>query len=138
MMALDRGGSVTGLAYRLPPGDRLAQIERLLRRETDGLPATNVARWIPLRAGKERITALAVIVDPKGPAYAGHVAPPDVAHVLDRAAGHWGSAATYLQRTVSMLDQHGIRDRNLWQMQKLVATEIIGMASRLDKYPSKR
>ena len=56
MMALDRGGSCTGLAYRLPEGDRLEQIERLLRRETDSVPATNVARWINVSAGGETIT----------------------------------------------------------------------------------
>ena len=137
MMAMDRGASCSGLAYRLARGDRLGQIERLLRRENDGIPATNVARWIRVRMGAEQVTALAFVLDPRGPAYAGRSTKAEVARVLARAAGHWGAAATYLHRTVSMLDQHGIRDRNLWEIQKLVATEIRGMALPLDRYPTK-
>ena len=129
MMALDRGGSCTGLAYRLPPGDRLAQIERLLRRETDGVPATNVARWITVMADGRPLRALAFVAARDGVAYAGRQPHANVAQVLARAAGHWGSAAAYLERTVAKLDEHGIRDRNLWILQGLVAREIEQMAS---------
>jgi glutathione-specific gamma-glutamylcyclotransferase len=128
MMALDRGGSCTGLAYRLPDGDRHEQVERLLRRETDGIPATNVARWITVNAGGRPIRALAFVAARDGVAYAGQQPLPVVAGVVARAAGHWGSAAAYLQRTVSKLDEHGIRDRNLWVLQRLVAEEILAMA----------
>ena len=124
MMALDRGGSCTGLVYRLPPGDRLEQIERLLRRETDGIPTTNVARWITVNADGKPTRALAFVAARNGVAYAGGQSPASVAHVIARAAGHWGSAASYLERTVSKLDEHGIRDRNLWTLQRLVAQEI--------------
>jgi cation transport protein ChaC len=124
MMALDRGGSCTGLVYRLPHGDRREQIERLLRRETDGIPATNVARWISINADGKPMRALAFVAARNGVAYAGGQSPASVAHVISRAAGHWGSSAAYLQRTVSKLDEHGIRDRNLWVLQRLVAEEI--------------
>jgi cation transport protein ChaC len=124
MMALDRGGSCTGIAYRLPPGDRLKQIELLLRRETDGIPATNVARWISVNTAAGPIRALAFVASREGPAYAGPQPHPVAAQIIARAAGHWGAAATYLQRTVAKLDEHGIRDRNLWELQKLVAAEI--------------
>jgi cation transport protein ChaC len=124
MMALDRGGSCTGVAYRLPSGDRRAHIEKLLRRETDGIPATNVPRWINLRSGTETIRALAFVAARKGVAYAGAQSHARVAEITARAAGHWGSAAQYLQRTIAGLEQHGIRDRNLWKIQKLVASEI--------------
>lgn len=124
MLALDRGGSCTGIAYRLPPGDRFAQVERLMRRETDDIPPTNVPRWLNIDAGDKRIRALAFVASRQGLAYAGRRPLDEVAHVLARAAGHWGSAAHYLERTVAMLDEHGIRDRNLWVLQKLVAEEI--------------
>lgn len=48
----------------------------------------------------------------------------EVAYVLARAAGHWGSAAQYLFRTVTMLKENGIRDRNMSRIQNLVAQEI--------------
>lgn len=129
MMALDRGGSCTGIAYRLPPGDRLKQIEMLLRRETDGIPATNVARWITVSTDRGPVRALAFVASRTGPAYVGPQPHAVAAQVIARAAGHWGAAATYLQKTVEKLDEHGIRDRNLWILQKLVADELRVLAS---------
>jgi cation transport protein ChaC len=124
MLALDRGGSCVGVAYRLPDADKLGQIAKLLDRELDGDPPTNVARWIPVRIDGKPETALAFIAERGGPAYDGRRPHTEVAAILARAAGHWGSAAAYLYRTVSKLDEHGIRDRNLWTLQRLVAEEI--------------
>jgi cation transport protein ChaC len=129
MMALDRGGSCTGVAYRLPDGDRLKQVEMLLRRETDGIPATNVARWISINTDRGPLRALAFVASRTGPAYVGPQPHAVAAQVIARAAGHWGAAATYLQQTVEKLDEHGIRDRNLWILQKLVADELRVVAS---------
>ncbi|WP_281405436.1 MULTISPECIES: gamma-glutamylcyclotransferase [unclassified Mesorhizobium] len=69
--------------------------------------------------------ALAFVAAPQGRAYAGKLALEQVAHTLARAAGHWGSSAQYLFRTVAKLEESGIRDRNLWRIQDLVARQII-------------
>ena len=124
MLALDRGGTCVGIAYRLAGDDMHAQIVRLLKREIDANPPTNVPRWIDVMAGDEKVKALAFVASPSGPAYAGRRSLSEVAHVLARAAGHWGSSAQYAYRTISMLEEHGIRDRNLWQIQKLMADDI--------------
>jgi cation transport protein ChaC len=124
MMALDRGGSCSGVAYRLPDADHRDQVIQLLRRETDGNPPTNVARWVKIETGHGPVEALAFVVNPAGRAYAGHLPHDVVARTLARAAGHWGSAAQYLYNTVKKLDEHGIRDRNLWTLQALVAQQI--------------
>jgi len=65
------------------------------------------------------------VVDRNFPAYAGRLPLEQVADTLARAAGHWGSSAQYLFRTVSKLEESGIRDRNLWRIQDLVARQII-------------
>lgn len=130
MMALDRGGCCQGVAYRLPDADHAAQLLRLVRRETTMKPATNVPRWIDIRCeGGDRRKALAMTANPRGPAYTGKIDLPEVARILARAAGHWGTGAEYLFNTVHHLDQFGIRDRNLWQLQDMVAKEIEGMVS---------
>ncbi len=130
MMALDRGGCCQGVAYRLPDDNHAAQLHRLVRRETTMKPATNVPRWIDIRCeGGEQRKALAMTADPRGPAYTGKLELAEVARILARAAGHWGSGAEYLFNTVHHLDQFGIRDRNLWLLQDLVAKEIEGLAS---------
>ncbi len=124
MLALDRGGICVGIAYRLPAGDRHGQIVRLLEREIDANPPTNVPRWIEVATTEGRLKALAFIASRRGSAYAGKRPLAEVANVLSRAAGHWGSAAQYAFNTISKLEEHGIRDRSLWQIQKLMATEI--------------
>jgi cation transport protein ChaC len=126
MMALDRGGSCTGVAYRLADNDHRGQVIQLLKRETDGNPPTNVARWIKMETGHGPMQALAFVANPAGRAYAGRLPHDAVARTLARAAGHWGSAAQYLYNTVSKLEEHGIRDRNLWKLQRLVAEQIQG------------
>jgi glutathione-specific gamma-glutamylcyclotransferase len=124
MLALDGGGSCSGICHRLPAEDHIGQLGRLVRREIDGHPATNVPRWIAVRMAEGTMRALAFVVDPKGRSYAGRLPLEEVAYITARAAGHWGSAAQYLQRTVAQLEEHGIRDRNLWRLQALVAAEI--------------
>lgn len=124
MMALDRGGSCAGVVYRLPDMDHYGQIVRLLRREVDGSPATNVPRWIALTTPEGPVRALTFVAAPCGPRYAGRLPLPEVARTLARAAGNWGSTAAYLYNTLLKLEEHGIRDRNLWTLQALVAEEI--------------
>ncbi len=124
MLALDRGGSCKGLAYRLPAQDHFGQLGLLLRRELDDNPSTNVPRWITVKTEKGTICALAFVAAQGGRAYAGKLPMEKVAHILARAAGNWGSTAQYLFRTVTKLEEHGIRDRNMWRIQHLVAQEI--------------
>ena len=38
-----------------------------------------------------------------------------------------GSCAEYLHNTVSHLEERGIRDRNLWKLQQLVAAKIMSL-----------
>ncbi len=124
MLALDRGGTCVGIAYRLPSGDNHQQIVRLLEREIDANPPTNVARWINVATAEGNVKALAFAALRSGAAYAGKKPLAEVASVLSRAAGHWGSAAQYAFNTIHKLEEHGIRDRNLWEIQKLMAAEI--------------
>lgn len=127
MLALDRGGTCVGMAYRLPPGGNRRQLLRLLDREVDANPATNVPRWLTVNAGGEQLKALAFVASRKGRAYAGRRPLDEVAAVLSRAAGHWGSSAQYAYRTIFMLEELGIRDCNLWRIQKLMADKIRSM-----------
>jgi len=124
MMALDRGGCCNGVLYRLPAGDLAAQIERLLRREMSSKPPANMARWFDVETDSGTQRALAFTANPKGSNYCGKLTLEDVARILARAAGHWGSGASYLYQTVAHLDAFGIRDRNLWRLQQIVAAEI--------------
>jgi cation transport protein ChaC len=124
MMALDRGGQCKGMALRLP-SDRLREsLDQLFRREMTMKPVGNVVRWVQARTSEGPLPALAFVVNRESPRYVGRLALEEVAEVVATAAGHWGSCAQYLQETVALLDQNGIRDRNLWRLQELVARKI--------------
>ena len=66
MMALDRGGSCSGLVYRLTDGDHAGQVKRLLLRELDDKPASNVPRWITVTTATGPVRALAFVAAPDG------------------------------------------------------------------------
>jgi cation transport protein ChaC len=124
MMALDRGGSCNGIMFELPMENRREQLSRLLMREMSSKPSENTPRILRVNGTSQSCKAVAFTCNPGGNRYAGKLPLSDVAVILARAAGHWGSGAEYLFNTVSHLEQLGIQDRNLWELQKLVAAEI--------------
>ncbi len=128
MMALDWGGSCKGVAFRLPSIDTKAQILRLLHRETTHKEGLLSVRWINVRSGQKDIRALTFWARPHADRYI-DLPLQEQAHRLARAAGHFGTGAEYLYNTVVKLEELGIHDRYLWQLQKLVAAEIESLAS---------
>jgi len=124
MMALDRGGSCRGLVYPLLGEDRAAAVDRLLRREMTNKPPTNVPRWVRAATPEGVVDAIAFTVNTRSWAYQPERSPEETARVLAQACGHWGTGADYLYKAVHHLAEHGIRDRNLWRLQALVAAQI--------------
>ncbi|MCQ8875167.1 MULTISPECIES: gamma-glutamylcyclotransferase [unclassified Mesorhizobium] len=131
MMALDRGGQCQGMVFEIAE-PVAANLEALLRREMTILPAVNVPRWLQVRTEGGPCRALGFVVDPANPRYAGNLDKQAIAATLVTAVGHWGSGAQYLFETIRHLEACGIRDRNLWRLQELVAEEI-GLTSQLTR-----
>jgi len=129
MMSLDRGGQCQGVLLKLPPEGLDDQFSKLLRREITIKPPNNLPRWITVESADGPLRALAFVMNRHSRFYCGKLSPEEIAAVLASAGGHWGSCAEYLHNTVGHLDAHGIRDRNLWRLQELVADRI-GRLSR--------
>lgn len=130
MMALDRGGTCKGVVLELPPADPVAQLDRLFRREFTVKPINSMPRWLTVRTDRGVEPALGFVMNRASPYYAGRLSAEEVAAVLARACGHWGTGAEYLLNTVTQLEARGIRDRGLWHLQALVAEEIDRIAPR--------
>jgi glutathione-specific gamma-glutamylcyclotransferase len=124
MLALDRGGQCRGVALRLPAGQEAACLGQVMRREMTVKPPSNVPRWVEVRTPEGAVRALAFTMNRAGRAYAGKLPPEEVADILSKAVGHWGSGAEYLLQTVTHLAEAGIHDRNLGRLQRLVAERI--------------
>ena len=124
MMALDQGQECRGVALRLTPADAMENIGKYVRRELSAKPPSQLPRWIPVDTSEGRIRAIAIVSNPDGQNYVGHLPIVDVAETLSKACGHWGSGAEYLLNTVVHLEKRGIRDNYLWRLQELVADRI--------------
>jgi cation transport protein ChaC len=124
MLALDRGGQCRGVVFRLPEAGVAAQLEKLFRREMSMKPPNNMPRWLSVETGEGKLQALGFVMNRKGRNYAGMLPDNEVADLLAKACGHWGSCAEYLYNTVTHLEEHGIHDRQLWKLQAMVAERI--------------
>ncbi len=124
MMCLDRGGQCRGMVFRLPADQVQVSLDKLLRREMVVKAGSNVPRWLTARTDDGPVRALGFVVNRQSPHYATGLGPDEVADVLATAAGHMGSGAEYLRETVTRLEALGIRDRNLWRLQALVAARL--------------
>jgi cation transport protein ChaC len=127
MMALDRGGLCRGLAYRIPREDASAALSSVMRREISMKPMANQPRWLTTLVDGERRPALGFVINRNISTYVGRLSPQHTADLIATGCGHWGSCAEYLLNTVLKLEEHGIRDRNLWRLQALVAERLVLM-----------
>ena len=131
VMILDRGGQCNGVVFRIDR-DRVAHgLGKLVRREMDAKPPSQVPRWITAATQKGKVRALAFVSNPKGPDYVGGLTIEQVADRVSIACGHWGSGADYLYNTIHNLQKRGVHDSYLWRLQSLVADRI--MAARADQ-----
>jgi cation transport protein ChaC len=124
MMAVIRGGTCRGVAYRLPEASRRELIFQMIFRETSYTEDWNTIRWLDVETDAGRVRALAFWALANGSPHIARYPHPEAAKRIAHACGHIGSNAAYLYNTVSKLAEFGIRDRNLWQLQGLVAAEI--------------
>lgn len=124
MLALRNGGSCNGISFRLSDEDRLAQIQRMIRREISSISDASSIRWVWIDTPEGPVRALTFWAGPRGERVLNGLPLEAVARTLARACGHIGSCAEYLYLTVKHLEEKGIRDRNLWRLQELVAAEI--------------
>ncbi|AYD00114.1 gamma-glutamylcyclotransferase [Neorhizobium sp. NCHU2750] len=126
MMMLSRGGRCDGVIYRVADHDKREQIESALRREVSNQDSLSTFRFLPVRTEDgDTVSALTFWAGGSSPRIIRPLLPLEqVAPILARACGHRGSCAEYLYNTVVHLAEFGIRDRNLWRLQELVANEI--------------
>ena len=124
MLALDRGGACNGVLYRLPPGRIDECMTRLLEREMSWLPSSFPPRWVKATSGDRTIRAITFCIDRNSGRYVSGLSIDRIAEVLATAVGSRGSMAEYLFATVRHLEEMGIHDPHLWQLQSLVADRI--------------
>lgn len=124
MLALDHGGSCRGEIFEIAAGEVTSSLDKLLRREIPYRRLATAYRWVTARTADGPVRALTFYAGMRKDRF--YIAHPveEQARLIARAAGHGGSAAAYLFQTVHKLEELGIHDRYVWQLQDLVADEI--------------
>ena len=117
MMALDRGGSCEGMAYRLPTDGVDDVLMVLIKREMPFVSSGMSARWMPLRTSQGPLHAVGFPINRSAPSYVPGLTEEQVVTSLATASGTAGSMAEYLLNTISHLQANGIHDRALWRLQ---------------------
>ncbi len=123
MLALASGGSCEGLVLDIAPGTEAESLRAVLKRELVAHELAANARWIEIETAEGRTEALTFYADPVDLALA-HLSIEAQARRLALANGAAGSGSEYLLRTAQGLEDAGIHDPYIWELQELVATEI--------------
>ena len=127
MLSLVPGGSCRGALYRIAGHRAVEDLRKLWRREMTVKPPTSPPRWVTAKAGHAAVRAIVFAADRKGRNFVSGLTDDEIACVLCKAAGHWGSGAEYLMQTVDHLERLGIRDAKLWRLQRLVAQKLVDL-----------
>ena len=127
MMSLVPGGCCRGALFRIGSDRVLESLRKLWRREMTVKPANTPPRWVVAKVGRTAVRAIVFAANRNGPNYVTGLTGEQIASVLCKAVGHWGSGAEYLLQTVKHLERHGIRDANLWRWQRLVAQQLVDL-----------
>jgi cation transport protein ChaC len=129
MLALDKGGSCRGLAYRLAADAAAQELRLLWRREM--VVGSYIPRWTRVEADAcpdsqgcaEELRTLVFVVNHDNPNYLGRLPFDQVATTLATASGRIGSGADYLFRTMEALAAHGLRDGYVERLRERVARD---------------
>ena len=111
VLALDRGGSCAGVAFKLNPQTATAELDLLWRREMITLAYDT--RWVRLHTDQGVKSGIAFVSIPEHQNYAPPMSMDSEAEIIAAATGFIGPCRDYLFDTVAGLHDHGIRDRHL-------------------------
>jgi cation transport protein ChaC len=125
MLALDRGGACKGVAYRVDAPDIAGKLFEVWKREM--VAYGYLPRWITAETETGPVKSLAFVANHGGERYAGRFPVEVVAAHIAGACGHVGPGAEYLCEAVHRLEELGIHDRALWELQALVAARLAAL-----------
>ena len=117
VLGLDRGGACRGVAFRVAAEKRAATVAYLREREQVTSVYREVIRsvWLENDA-RERISALAYVVDRGHVQYAGRLSQAEQLRFVRQGHGQSGINRDYVLATVAAIEAQGCRDRPLHEL----------------------
>ena len=115
VLALDRGGSCRGMAYKLPTKTFREELEILWRREMLGRAYS--PRWVNIQIDGVSQHALTFVIDRASEAYTGKLKDKAIIKIIKTAKGHYGSSLDYLYQTAESFRENNITDRKIFKLE---------------------
>lgn len=120
VFALLSGGSCRGVVFRVPHTHARAILDALWEREMS--MGVYDPRWLDCTTDAGRVKALAFTLSRRSPSYTGHLGDAEYRRIFAQSRGRYGTTHDYAHHTFHGLRQHGIHDRALAQLLKLVGS----------------
>jgi len=118
MLALDRGGSCNGIAFKIESRDVESETDILWMREM--LTGAYRAHWGNLRIAGETVKGLAFVVNRNNSRYTGRLTMEETAQRLITGKGRLGTCRDYITNTVRSLAELKISDNYLLTLCRLM------------------
>jgi len=127
-LGLDRGGSCTGYAFRVPAARVETTMAGLWAREMSTQAYT--AKLLEVRlADARRVSALVFVARTDHPQYVCGMPPEEAARLVAQGRGTYGTALDYLRNTLCHLDAFGIIDPPLRRILALAECRALASGS---------
>jgi len=127
VLALDKGGSCNGVVFKLPTGRERDELSVVWNREMalDSYSAV----WVRAMSPEGPVNAVTFVMNRETERYVGRLPEDSIVEHLATAEGYLGTCAEYLENTVAHMREAGIRDRQLFRLQRLVRARLDAAAS---------
>ena len=122
VFGLDRGGSCTGMCYRLNVDDQFKVATYLQDREMLNNAYEPYIRSVTLDDGR-CVDAILFVVRRQHPSYVRNLSADQIAGIVADASGQRGANLDYVISTIKVLEEFGIRDRALRRVGKLASAK---------------
>jgi len=118
MLALDKGGSCNGMAFRIAKKDIDSETEILWMREM--ITGAYIAHWGRIYIDGKPVSGFTFVINRNHSRYIGGLNLDETADRLLNGKGRLGSCREYLENTVEHLAQIKVKDRYLQQLCQLI------------------
>jgi glutathione-specific gamma-glutamylcyclotransferase len=130
MLALDRGGTCRGIAFRIEADQVRDELLLVWRREM--LSGAYLARWVTVATDEGPVPAITFVVNHDHPRYSGKLTEAATADHILRASGELGSCLDYFERTVRILRTLQVSDVALGRIEAVIQARSSGNAATGD------
>ncbi len=118
VLALDRGGSVKGIAFRIPAKIAVGELDVLWHREM--LNNSYLPRFVSIHTDEGKKRALTFIIKRNTPSFAEKMSDERASDIITQASGFVGPCAQYLLETERALRNVGIEDQKMTRLASMV------------------